>query len=541
MIAKNNKILSVTFTIGLCFVVLNGKTEASDLEVEKGLIKQDTQENSKVEEVKTKLIIKDIVVKGNKNVGTAVILNRILYKNGDVFDASKSADSINNLCDLGYFRQVLIEGENLSDFEVRLYVTVEEKKLLERVDFKGNKAFSVKKLKEVLNVDKISTIDEVVAQKMIKEIKKAYLEENRHKVQIDFELIPNKDNPGKVVLLFNINEGPKSLVKRVHFIGNERIPERKLSKVIFTREDWLLSFSDGAGSYAEDAVEVDKHRIEYFYRDYGYLQAKVYKTKVDFSRKDKDVSVTFYIKEGSQYLVREIRAEGDEIYGEDELLPLINLEKDHPFSQAKVVDSVNAMRELWGKKGYIYADVYPQIKPDEEKKVVDVTFHVECGNRMYVNKIDITGNNYTHDKVIRRQLSIEEGDLITSKRLNRSKNQVEYLGYFERGGIDWKIHRINDDLADLEMHVQEAKTGHANVSISYGSDKITPRPSLHGSINVQKDNLFGQGYDVSGMIQANRHHMQRVEGSFADSHLFDSNISFLFNPYFRWIEYDQMT
>lgn len=541
MIVKNNKVLSLACLFVLSLSILSCESEDSALVSDNDSVQQDVQGIFKNEENKPQLIIKNIIVKGNKNVGSSVILNRILYKVGDLFQESKSADSINNVCDLGYFRQVIIEGENLPNSEMNLYVTVEEKKLLEKVEFKGNKSLSAKKLKEVLNVDKVSTIDEVVAQRMIKEIKKAYLEENRHKVNISFELVPNKENPGKVVLAFNISEGPKSLVKRVYFIGNVKIPERKLSKAIFTREDWLLSFSDGAGSYAEDAVEIDKHRIEYFYRDQGYLQAKVYKTKVDFSRNDKDVSVTFYIKEGSQYIVREIHAQGDEIYGEEELLPLVNLEEGAPFSQTKVVDTVNALRELWGKKGYIYADVYPQIKPDEEKNVVDVTFHVERGRRMYVNKIDITGNTYTLDKVIRRQLSIDEGDLITSKKLNRSKNQVEYLGYFERGGIDWKIHRINDDLADLEMHVQEAKTGHANISLSYGSDKITPRPSLHGSINVQKDNLFGQGCDISGMIQANRHHLQRVEGTYLDPHIFDSNISIVINPYFRWIEYDQMS
>jgi outer membrane protein insertion porin family len=410
--------------------------------------------------------------------------------------------------------------------------------LLERVDFKGNKVVTSKKLKEVLNIDKISTIDEISVQKLIKEIKKAYLEENRHKLVIDFELIPNKENSDKIVLLFKINEGPKSLVKRVYFSGNKEIPDRRLRKAIFTRENWLFSFSDGAGSYDEDAVEIDQHRIEYFYRDQGYLQAKVYKRKVDFSRAEKDVTITFYIQEGPRFIVREIRAPGDEIYGEDELLPLVNLEPGKPFSQTKLVESINSIKDLWGKKGYIYADVYPQIKPDEEKNVVDVTMNVERGHKMYVNKIDITGNTYTRDKVIRRQLAIDEGDLITSRNMRKSKNQVDYLGYFERDGVDWKIHRITDDLADLEMMVHEAKTGHANIALSYGSDKLSPIPSLHGSINVEKNNLFGRGYDVSAMVQASRHHLQRLEGSFEDSHIFDTNVSALINPYWHWIEYD---
>ncbi|MFA6534967.1 MAG: outer membrane protein assembly factor BamA [Candidatus Babeliales bacterium] len=548
MIVKSKKILSLVFSISSLFFL------ASNFVFIKAESKQDLSGHSQIDqdmpisddlaelnsvEQKPKMVINQIIVRGNKNVGTPVILNRIPYKVGDVFDTVKSADAINNLCDLGYFRQVQLEGEQLSPESMNLVVILEEKKLIEKIEFKGNKAVTTKKLREDLNVDKISTIDEISAQKLIKEIKKAYQEENRHKLHIDFELIPSKDNADKVVLLFKINEGPKSLVKRVYFSGNKDIPDRKLRKAIFTREDWLLSFSDGAGAYAEDAVEIDKHRIEYFYRDNGYLQTKVYKSKVDFSRNEKDVTVTFYIKEGPQFIVRDIRAPGDEIYGEDELMPLVSLESGKPFSQAKLVDSINLIRELWGKKGYIYADVYPQIKPDEEKNVVDITFNVERGNRMYVNKIDITGNKYTHDKVIRRQLDVDEGDLITSRNMRISKNQVEYLGYFERGGVDWKIHRITDDLADLEMMVQEAKTGHANVALSYGSDKITPQPSLHGSINVEKNNLFGLGYDTSAMVQASRHHLQRLEGSFSDSHIFDTNISGFVNPYWHWMEFSQ--
>ncbi len=548
MMVKSKKILNVVFSIASLFFLtssfefIEAESEQDPLEqsqADPNLSESDVSVESSSDEKKPpKMVINQIIVRGNKNVGTPVILNRIPYKIGDVFDSTKSADAINNLCDVGYFRQVELQGEQLSSELMNLIVIVEEKKLVEKVEFKGNRAVTAKKLREELNVDKISTIDEISAQKLIKEIKKAYLEENRHKLRVEFELIPSEDNADKVVLLFKIDEGPKSLVKRVYFSGNKHIPDRKLRKVISTREDWIGSFSDGAGSYAEDAVEIDKHRLEYFYRDNGYLQTKVYKSKVDFSRNEKDVCVTFYIQEGPQFIVRDIHAPGDEIYGEDELMPLVSLESGKPFSQAKLVESINLIRELWGKKGYINADVYPQIKPDEDKNVVDVTLNVERGNRMYVNKIEITGNKYTHDKVIRRQLDIDEGDLITSKNMRRSKNQVEYLGYFERGAVDWKIHRITDDLADLEMMVQEAKTGHANVAISYGSDKITPQPSLHGSINVEKDNLFGLGYDVKAMVQASKHHLQRLEGSFADSHIFDTNVSAFVNPYWRWMEYD---
>ncbi|KKQ33355.1 MAG: Outer membrane protein assembly factor BamA [candidate division TM6 bacterium GW2011_GWF2_37_49] len=501
---------------------------------------QTEQLSPEIEEEPSQKINK-IIVKGNKYVRKDVILARIPYKEGDVFAKDKTSIAINNLYDLGYFRQIQIEKENLGNESINLCIHVAEKKLLEKIEFKGNKSINAKKFKETLNLDKISTIDHGTVQKLIKEMKKAYREEQRHKVSIAYELIENKENPDKVKLVFNIKEGPKSTVVRVFFVGNKEIPERKLRKIAFTRENWLLSFTDNAGVYSEEMVDVDKHKIEYFYRDYGFMQAKVYKTDVKFSPNNRDVSVTYHISEGPKYTVRSISANGDEIFGEDELMPLISLEKGKPYSQANLVNSMNRLRELWGEKGYIYADVYPQIKPDEDTHEVDVTFHVERGNLMYVNRINITGNNYTRDKVIRRQLDIFEGDLITSKKLKRSQNQVEYLSYFERGSIDWKIHRISDDLADLEMKVQEAKTGNFNVMASYGSDKFSPRPSLKGAISLEKNNLFGLGYDVGGMIQANRHRLQRIEGHFFDANLFDTDLSGAFEGYKNWIEYEYWT
>ncbi len=496
---------------------------------------QDIKEKN---EALSKLTIKEIKITGNEHVKKEVILNRLPYKVGAKLDMNKRSQAIKNLYSLGYFRQIEIEGEKIDEKSVTLHVALEEKKLLERIDFSGNKKYKTRKLKEKLNLDKLTTIDEETIRRIEQGVKNAYKEEGRHLVQIKGKLIPNKENPQKASALFEVKEGPKSTLTRVHFIGNKKLPDRKLRNAVFSREDWLLSFMDSAGTYQEDMVDIDKHRIEYVYRDHGFLMAKVYKTKVDFINKDKDIAITFYIKEGPQFIVRDINAPGDEIYGEDELLPLIRLEKGKPFSQSKLTSSINRLKSLWGEKGYIYADVYPQIKPDEKSNQVDITFHVERGNKLYVNRINITGNTITRDKVIRRQLDLVEGDLITTQKLEKSKSGVEYLSFFEREGINWKIHRISDDLADLEMNVKEAKTGNLNFMLTYGSDPYAPKPSLKGSIVVEKDNLFGLGYNVGGMIQANRHRLQRLEGHLFDPHILDSNVSGGLYGYKRWDEYE---
>lgn len=486
-------------------------------------------------------IINKIIVQGNQYVTSEAILNRLPYATGNQFDPDRTSLAIKHLYDLGSFRQVRLDAEILDENKMNLYVVVEEKKLLECLEFTGNSALRTKQIKEKLNLSKLTTVDEETMRGIVLGVKKLYRDENRHNVHITYKITPNATNPQKASATVIINEGAKSLIKYVNFVGNTKIPSRKLQNILFTRENWLLGFLDSAGSYNEEMLDMDKHRIEYFYRDQGYLMAKTAKTNIVFSDNKHDIAVTFNIKEGNQFRVRDLKVIGDEVYDNDELFPLILLEEGEPYSQAKLVQSMNRIKDLYGEKGYIYCDVFPQMKPDEQTSNVDITFHIERGNKLYANRIVITGNHVTRDKVIRRQLDIVEGDLITTRKLKASEQGVEYLSFFERAGVTWKMHRLTDELADLEMNVQETKTGNFNFQASYGTDQTNPKPSLRGTLMIDKGNLFGKGWDVGGLAQfkIHRFRIQKLEAHFLDPHIFDSNISAGFYFYKRWDEYDQ--
>lgn len=480
-----------------------------------------------------------IIVSGNKHVKTEVILNKLPYKENEKFDKKKSNVAINNLYSLGYFRQVELSTEKLDDNKINLYVKLEEKKLLERFEFEGNRKIKSSKIIEDLNLAKLISIDEENLQRIAQAIKKMYAAESFHKTQVTPEIVVNPKTPDKAKAIFHIQEGKRSFIKRVFFKGNTHLSDRKLRSIIATREYWLLNFIDSAGEFKDEDLEMDKHRIEYFYKDIGYLMATVAKADVEYSKDDKNILITFYIKEGEQFILRKVSTAGDDLFKEEELLHHITMEVDKPYCQSKLIDSINNLKNLWGEKGYIYADVYPQIKTDEKTNEVEVTFYIEKGKQLFANRINITGNRVTRDNVIRRELEISEGDLITSEKLDASKNNVEYLSYFEKGGVNWRIHRISDDKADLEMNIKEAKTGNFQAGLSYGSDKFNPKPSLRGNINIEKKNLFGMGWDANGLIQGNRHILQRCEAGFFNPNIFDWDISMALHGYLRWEEYDQ--
>ncbi len=520
-----------------CSILLS--SQAAFCAQEKTSEKKDALSDTQETTPKASKTIKNIFIEGNKYVKKEAILKRLPFRQNEQFDKDKTSVAINNLYALGNFRQITIESEELNAETLNLYIINEKKKLLEGITFKGNKSLRTKQIKEKLNLDKVSTVDEETIEKISRGVKKLYQEENRHMVSVTHALIPSKENPDKTCVEFTVHEGPSSRIKFVHFSGNKEMPDRKLRGVIFTRENWLLSFMDSAGTYNSEMLEMDKHRLEYFYRDHGYLMAKVPKAIVEYSASNRDISVTFSIKEGCQFFIRELHVVGDEIHSEDELLPLVTLESGQPFSQSKLVNSINKIKDLYGEKGYINCDVYPQIKPDETTNEVDVTFHVERGNKLYANKIVITGNKITRDKVIRRQLDILEGELITTRKLLKSQNRVEYLSFFERDSVNWKVHRISDTLADLEMNVKETKTGNMNFMLSYGTDQYNPEPSLRGMFSVEKANLMGLGWDVGGLVQASRKHLRRLEAHFLDPNILDSDVSGFVSFYSRWDEYDQ--
>lgn len=483
--------------------------------------------------------IQEIIVEGNKYVKKDAILRKVPYKVGDQFDKEKTSMTINLLYALGYFRQVRIETEKLEDNKIKLFVVVEERKLLERVSLEGNVAIKSKKIISKLNLDKVETIDEEQIKRMALAIEKFYKDESFHSVKVDYKIVDDKLNPDKSRVVFVIDEGKKARIKRIIFRGNKLIPDRKLRTVIFTREDWIMGLLDESGKYNEESLEMDKKRIEYVYREHGYLMAKVAGVDIEFSKNNKEITVTFDIREGNQFTIRYVSVPGDDLFEEDELLEHVFVESGKPFSQSKIVKSIERLKTQWGEIGYIYADVYPQVVPNEETNEVDITFHAEKGKRMFVNRINITGNKITKDRVIRRELEIEEGDLITSKKLGNSKNSVEYLGFFERGAVNWKMHKVSEDTVDLELALREAKTGKLNAGLSYGSDKGTSNRSVRGNVSLEKSNFLGRGFDIGLGLQSSLHRFQSGSIHFFDPHLFDTDVSTAVSLYVQQEEYEQ--
>lgn len=489
------------------------------------------------------LVIKSVSVKGNKYISTDLIKSKIPFQIGAILDPGKSSHAINNLYSLGAFKQIEILARE-EGTGVHLTFLIEEKKLVAGCEFVGTREIAEKKISETLNLEKISYADDESAHSLAAVVKQYYVSEGYHRAQVSAALRPHQDSDDKVIIVFTVDEGQKASILRVEFVGNKKIPARKLRKVIQTQERWLFGFTDNAGTYDEQLVEYDKMILEAFYFEHGFFNTKVYKTDLDFSEDLENITVTFYVDEGDQYTVKSVSPPFDEIVSYDEAEDALSIKQDRPFRRRDILESMERLGNLWKSKGYIYAEVHESLRPNDETKEVDISFVVNPGKQLYANRISITGNTTSRDSLLRRRLDIVEGDLITKEKLEISKRAVEFLSFYEPNGVNWVIHRLSDDLADLELNVKEKKTGNFNAQLSYGpSGQNEQKEELQGSLLLEKGNLLGHGIDAGLAIKAgfdkNNPGFRRFELRTLDPHIFDKDISCGFYLYRRWEEYDR--
>jgi outer membrane protein insertion porin family len=466
--------------------------------------------------------VRAIHITGNHLVSNETIRAQIPFREGDFLKPSKLPELIRSLYQLrgtsentigGYFSAIDVKGEDVGENEIIVHIIVEEKKHIESITFVGNDHLKEADIEKKLGLSQIKALDPEELTIVADNIKKLYAEKDYH----DTRITPThrQIDDFHIAVTFNIEEGSPTHIKRVLFEGNNTFTGKKLRSLIHTREDWLLGFLNKAGSYHPEAIEVDRHVIEHFYQSNGFLTARVTSAEVTFDPAVRGFVAKFIIDEGELYTIDSVSAQGTILMSEEEILMRLPIRPGQLYSKEQVRQTMEGLRVLWGEFGYIDADVMPQIQADKDTKTVSIKFVSDLGNKKSVNRVSISGNKKTRDAVIRRNISFNEGELLTVKKMDDAKEQVERLGYFEeRDGANWKINRVDDENVDLELIVKERKTGNFTANISFGGDDtesditsendsiISPVHSLKVAGAVSDINFLGTGisYMVGGNI-----------------------------------------
>lgn len=432
-------------------------------------------------------VIRAIDIQGNHSVASDTIRATIQSRPGEPINPDKISHDVKALFALGQFMDVRIE-----EVGGTLRIIVRERPTIRDIKFEGNHKFKANTLKEDLKIKPFQPLDGKELAATMQKIRERYAKKGYYTVNIDYKLEP-VSGADEMDLVIVIQENEKATVRRVSFIGNRVFSDGQLRKLIRTKEKGLLSFMSGSGKFQDQQLEQDVMIMTFNYLNKGYLKVKVDRPRVDISKDMRSIYVTYRVEEGHQYRIANVRVEGDILTTPDQIVDMVTIKPKQIYNQQKVEDDVRAITNLYGDEGYAFVNVQP-IPDAHEDDTADINFHIDKGPRVRIEKITITGNSVTRDKVIRREMRVKEGDIYNQRLVDLSRQKIMQLGYFSevnfatpRGG--------KDDALNINIVVKEKPTGSFNfgAGFSTGENFI-----LQGSIS--KDNFFG--YGVSGNLMA---------------------------------------
>lgn len=459
--------------------------------------------------------IKSIKVQGNKRIEVPAIRGRISWKEGDQFSAEGIRDQIRAIYQMGFFEDVRVETESVPGGIAVVFVVV-EKPFITDIHFDGNDNLKDEKLREKLTVRSQSFLDQQQVKDSVERLRILYEEDGYFNARI-IPVIKTLDAERKTLTFF-IQEGPRARIKTVAFEGAKAIPPKKLRKPLFTREhSFLFSWFDDSGIYKKDELANDVDRVRQVYLDEGYLNAQVGTPTVELSSDKKWFTVRFPIVEGPQFKLGKVGYKGHTVLSESELRADSKLKEGEIVRMALLRDDITRMTGLYGVKGYAFADINPQIVPDPETKTAEVTFEIKEEALVHVRNINISGNDKTRDKVIRREIRLNEAELIDTAALKRSFERLNNLNYFETVEIIPK--QIDANTVDLDVKVKEKSTGTFSVGGGFSS-----LDQLSVVADITEGNLFGRGQLLKIRGQLGQ---RRTLGAitFREPYLFDEALS----------------
>jgi outer membrane protein insertion porin family len=460
-------------------------------------------------------LIKAIKIQGNKRIEAPAIRGRISLKEGEPFTAEKIREQIRAVYQMGYFEDVRVETEPVAGGVAVIFV-VAEKPFVTEILYDGNNNIKDEKLTEKLTVRPQSFLDQQQIKDSVERLRLLYEDEGYFSARI-VPVIKSLDDERKSLTFF-ITEGPRARIKTVAFDGAKAIPEKKLRKALVAREYfWLTSWFDDSGIYKKDELANDVERLRQVYLDEGYLNVQVGTPTVELSPDKQWFTVRFPVVEGPQFRYSKISYQGQTIFSDAELRAGSKLTPGGVVNMAEIRDDLMRVTDLYGTKGYAFADVNPQILPDPSSKTASITFEVKEGTLIHVRNINISGNDKTRDKVIRRELRVNEAELIDTAAMKRSYERLKNLNYFETVEVIPK--QVDPNTVDLDVKVKEKSTGTFSVGGGFSSlDKL-------GLVaDITEGNLFGRGQLLKIRGQLGQRRSLGVV-TFREPYLFDEALS----------------
>jgi outer membrane protein insertion porin family len=468
-------------------------------------------------------LIKDIRVEGIQRTEAGTVFSYLPVKVGDTMTDEKAAAAIKALFATGFFKDVRLEIDRGV-----LVVVLEERPAIASLEFTGLKAFKPEDLKKSLRevgLAESRIFDRAMVERAEQELKRQYLAQGHYAVQVTTTITPLERN--RVGVNFAVNEGDIAKIRQINIIGAGAISEADLLDLLVLRTPGWLTWYTKNDQYSKQKLSGDLETLRSHYLDRGYLEFTIESTQVSISPDKQDIFITVNITEGERYSVSSVKLAGQLLLPEAELTKLVKIVPGEVFSREKMAETTKAISERLGNEGYAFANVNAAPELDKEKRQVAFTVFIDPGRRVYVRRINVTGNTRTRDEVVRREMRQAESGWYDGDKINKSRTRVDRLGYFDEVTVETPPVAGTTDQVDMEVKVKEKPTGNIMLGAGFSSaDKF----SLSGS--VQQQNLFGSGKHVG--VQVSTSAANKVYSlSHTDPYFTVDGVSQGFDVYYR--------
>jgi outer membrane protein insertion porin family len=471
-------------------------------------------------------LVTDVRVKNNNLVSTSTVLSKVKTDTGVRFTQKGLNEDIKALYNTGYFTDIKVDLEDYQGGVAVIFI-VEEKPLVENITLKGNKRIRDARLEEFIEIETGQPLDHTKLKETVNKIEDFYIKEGYHKALVEEEVqVDKKANKARVFIL--INEDKRYRIKRINIEGNTALSDKKILESIRTKPDKLFT----SGFFDEKIMENDIKRIERIYEDKGYLD-----TKADYNLAYNEENETIVID--IKIEVGKIEIKGNEPIKNEKIKEILAMTEDSTFIRAELRDDTMRINELYFDRGYIAADVRPEVVFNSETGKMDITYDISSGKQATIEKIKIRGNTKTKDIVIRRELEITPGEIFDGEKLKESRQNLNNLGYFEEINFD-TISGTAPDKKDLIIDVKETKTGEVSFGAGYSSID-----NFIGFVELRQRNFdwrnfptfTGDGQKLSIRTEFGSER-KYYDLSFTEPWVFNKPISFGFDIYKRYRDWD---
>lgn len=432
-------------------------------------------------------VVEDIRIEGLQRVTAGTVFNYLPIEIGDRLDEKQAGEAIRALFKTGFFKDVRLE----KDGDV-LVVFVRERPSIASIDIEGNSAIETDKILEQLKSIGFAegrVFNQGQLDSVQRELQKVYFSLGKYSAKIEPTVTPLERN--RVGVSLDIEEGDVAKIKQINIVGNEDYPEDDLLDLFQLSTGGLLSFIYGDDQYSKQKLAGDLETLRSFYLDNGYINFNIESTQVSLTPDKEQVYITINISEGERFLVDDVKLAGDLVLEEDELFELLKIGSGDTFSRKKVTLTSEAISTRLGEDGYAFANVNAVPEIDDADKTVDLTFFIDPGKRVYVRRINIEGNTRTADEVVRRELRQLEGTWIDTSKVERSKDRLNRLGYFQDVNVETPPVPGTTDQVDVEYTVEEKPSGNFIAGAGFSQSQ-----GLILSTSLSQENFLGSGKSV---------------------------------------------